>query len=565
MAKLSDKIMANTIADKLTYLSGTKDAIKQAIIAKGVEVTDTDTFRSYANKIEAIQAGGGGTGDCSVAACFDEVGYTFVPVYIQKGLETAAQFKAAWNPADTYINMAGYKDSMVFFPKIDASNVTSLSHSFQDSSILVFPNIDFPSLQEDDSTFDYTFNRASRLISIDFGNLGTKTFNMNNTFAYCVNLQRLHVDNGSNVKFNFGYYTFQGCKSLSEDTEQCNIFDFFNYENQDLCWTFQGAKIVRDFNFINPTNLKNCFEGAINEDKNITITFNDLTLDYKNNYFYNFCKFADYSDSPVTLKLTGNLTLDSSTYQILGNAYSYSQSVFNKLDISNFNYTNTSNESSTSYEVSFMDNLLVNEVVGLDTFEETYPNLPSNVKYTTYFIQKLLTSNTLKSFPEGVETYWNKHKNNFDWKFGETDTGILNGLYKIHGTIDLSFLDVQLVATPQYIIYNIGKTPDLVIRLDSMNWSGVTNANNSTLFNSPNVVALYTPFNFDSTTTVRVSGLTNWTDHDSLIWSLLTHSTDRTAQGLGTQTIKLSKKSYNALTADEISQIEAKGYTLTQQ
>ena len=53
--------MANTIQDKLTYLSGTKDAIKQAIIAKGVEVTDTDTFRSYANKIEAIQSGGSGT------------------------------------------------------------------------------------------------------------------------------------------------------------------------------------------------------------------------------------------------------------------------------------------------------------------------------------------------------------------------------------------------------------------------------------------------------------------------------------------------------------------------
>ena len=58
MARLSDKIMANTITDKLTYLSGTKEAIKQSIIAKGVEVTDTDTFRSYADKIESIQSGG---------------------------------------------------------------------------------------------------------------------------------------------------------------------------------------------------------------------------------------------------------------------------------------------------------------------------------------------------------------------------------------------------------------------------------------------------------------------------------------------------------------------------
>lgn len=47
-----------TIAEKLTYLEGTKSAIKDAIIAKGVEVTDTDTFRSYAEKIESIEAGG---------------------------------------------------------------------------------------------------------------------------------------------------------------------------------------------------------------------------------------------------------------------------------------------------------------------------------------------------------------------------------------------------------------------------------------------------------------------------------------------------------------------------
>ena len=556
--------MANTIQDKLAYLEESKGLIKQAIVAKGVSVTDTDTFRSYADKISSIQSGGG-TSDCSVAACFDDVGYTSVPVYIQKGLQTAAQFKAAWNSENTSIDMTGYMDSMVFFPKIDTSNVTTLYSAFKYSSILVFPNIDFPSLQEDNDAFTYTFASASSLVSIDFGNLGTKTFSLSNTFAECVNLQRLHVDNGSNVKFNFGPATFSGCKSLSEDTEQCNIFDFFNYENQNLNYTFSKAKIVRDFNFINPTNLNCCFEGAINKDKNITITFNDLTLNYIYGYFLNFCKFADYKNNTITLKLTGNVTLNTNCYSILGNMYSYSQSVFNKLNISNFNYTNTSNNSSTTYTVSFIDNLLVNEVVGLDTFEETYPNIPSKVKNKAYFIQKILISNTLKLFPEGVETYWNKHKNNFNWKFGEADTGILFAMYKIHGTIDLSFLDVQLVAKPQYIIRNIGETPDLVIRLDSMNWSGVTNANNTNLFNSPNVVALYTPFNFDSTTTVNVSGLTNWTDHDSLIWSLLTHSTDRTAQSLGIQTIKLSNNSYNALTADERSQIEAKGYTLTQQ
>lgn len=46
-----------TISDKLNYLSETKTAIKNAIIEKGIEVSDTDTFRSYAEKISAIESG----------------------------------------------------------------------------------------------------------------------------------------------------------------------------------------------------------------------------------------------------------------------------------------------------------------------------------------------------------------------------------------------------------------------------------------------------------------------------------------------------------------------------
>ena len=50
--------MGKTV-DKLNYLLGTKEAIRDAIENKGVEVLDSDTFRSYADKIEAIEAGGG--------------------------------------------------------------------------------------------------------------------------------------------------------------------------------------------------------------------------------------------------------------------------------------------------------------------------------------------------------------------------------------------------------------------------------------------------------------------------------------------------------------------------
>ena len=47
-----------TINEKLNYLLQTKENIKQAIKEKGVEITDSDSFRSYAEKIGTIQAGG---------------------------------------------------------------------------------------------------------------------------------------------------------------------------------------------------------------------------------------------------------------------------------------------------------------------------------------------------------------------------------------------------------------------------------------------------------------------------------------------------------------------------
>lgn len=44
-----------SIRAKVEYLEGAKKAIKEAIVAKGVAVADTDTFRSYADKIDSIK------------------------------------------------------------------------------------------------------------------------------------------------------------------------------------------------------------------------------------------------------------------------------------------------------------------------------------------------------------------------------------------------------------------------------------------------------------------------------------------------------------------------------
>lgn len=47
-----------SIVNKLQKLKNTKNAIKQALINKGVEVSDDDSFESYANKINSIKIDG---------------------------------------------------------------------------------------------------------------------------------------------------------------------------------------------------------------------------------------------------------------------------------------------------------------------------------------------------------------------------------------------------------------------------------------------------------------------------------------------------------------------------
>ena len=47
-----------TTTDKLTYLLETKELIRQAIINKGINVSSSDSFRTYSNRIGQIEGGG---------------------------------------------------------------------------------------------------------------------------------------------------------------------------------------------------------------------------------------------------------------------------------------------------------------------------------------------------------------------------------------------------------------------------------------------------------------------------------------------------------------------------
>lgn len=104
----------STIAEKFSYLLETKNEIKQSIIDKGVSVSDSDTFRSYADKISAIQSGGGGSVQLGAYNRIGQpfvVGETCTSIYLNEtlSLEEIFQILAGLPQTDIIMDMPCYK------------------------------------------------------------------------------------------------------------------------------------------------------------------------------------------------------------------------------------------------------------------------------------------------------------------------------------------------------------------------------------------------------------------------------------------------------------------------
>ena len=215
-----------TINDKLTYLEETKELIKQAIVDKGVEVNDTDTFRSYADKISEIEGGGGGGGNL-----FSSIGYPSTPDFIAEGIAYAEEIQNTWQS-----NYEAVRDRLVFFPLVDTSkwykNFTFCN------KLLYVPAIDVSNRPNISSLFDScasltgvdcgnwdvsnctsfmnTFNKCTSLSTLDVSNWNTsKVTNMNNLFGSANKLTSLDVSNWDMSKVTEMKYMFYACLSLT--------------------------------------------------------------------------------------------------------------------------------------------------------------------------------------------------------------------------------------------------------------------------------------------------------------------------------------------------------------
>ena len=182
-----------TITDKLNKLAETKSAIKTAIVNKGVTVTDTDTFASYADKISSITSGGGGGYEFD----FTVLGYT------------EKECKDANDIANAAINLGDYTQSQIteaiaYGKELYDSNYDITANSVDKNKLLFYPKLKLP----------YTYNHSKTLY---IPNVGYKRDWSISSNAY-TNYSLYKVGN-INAEFTNSSYSqgfFTECVSLRE-------------------------------------------------------------------------------------------------------------------------------------------------------------------------------------------------------------------------------------------------------------------------------------------------------------------------------------------------------------
>ena len=187
-----------TISDKLTYIEGTKDAIKQAIIAKGVSVSLSDTFRSYASKINDIETGGSIAGAPS-GMRFAYSTFTTVPQEIFPYLEQQTDLSRIFDNCKSLITVSLF----------NTNKATDMNWMFNNCKALeTVPLFDTSNVID----MHYMFNNCKALETVpqfDTGNV----VNMNEMFYYCNSLTTVPLFDTSKV--NDMNWIFGGCTSLT--------------------------------------------------------------------------------------------------------------------------------------------------------------------------------------------------------------------------------------------------------------------------------------------------------------------------------------------------------------
>ena len=177
-----------TVADKLNYLKETKTAIKNALVGKGVEVADSDTFRSYAQKVADIPVGGGDI-DALIDRSITEISSSVTSIGI-RAFSSCKKLVSANFPNATSIEESGF-GSCSALTSVSFPVTTSIGkRSFYNCSALT--SVSFPVITSIESeAFSFCSALTTMYIGIESGTVCTLL--STDALNQCVRLTDIYV------------------------------------------------------------------------------------------------------------------------------------------------------------------------------------------------------------------------------------------------------------------------------------------------------------------------------------------------------------------------------------
>jgi hypothetical protein len=210
-------------ADKLNYLNETKEAIKTALVEKGVSVSDSDTFRSYADKIGEISSGGSGGSSTkyglnldNILGDVDENGVLQAPTS-KANLNFAGVTNIGKSALNYAFKGASYIDSITFPDLTKITNKNAFYGAFYESSAT---SVSFSILNGISGEFacQQMFYSSKQLTSADLSNLSEVSgYNScGSMFSNCYKLEYVNIANLKKIKMGACQQMFYSCNALKE-------------------------------------------------------------------------------------------------------------------------------------------------------------------------------------------------------------------------------------------------------------------------------------------------------------------------------------------------------------
>ena len=606
-----------TITDKLNKLITTKSAIKEAIQNKGVTVTDTDTFASYADKINSITSGGGHEFDFTVLGynqeeCKDANNIANVAIslgdFTQSQITEAIAYGKELYDSNYSINNTNVdKDKLLFYPKLE------LPYMYKDSKILYIPNVEYSSTGSYTPSSAYTnhllykvgsinavftsshyssgfFNGCNSLREVGDINITGKVINYNNFFQYCYTLRKIgNMNTTGSTDFS---NMFSSCSALTS-IPQLDTSSGTNFSSM-----FSGCISLTEISQLDTSKGTN-FSSIFNE-----CTADVDGLDFSNVegkqlyqkpfYSYKGKRVSNIKTTKYSAQFFNNCSNLESATNIDASAstdYSFDNIFQNCFKLKEASFTSTSNI--TNFGNMFNNCNSLTSISQLDTSNGTnfntmfsncrsLPTIPQlDTSSGTSFNSMFANCVSLTTIPQLDTSSGIRFANMFNNctslitipQIDVSKSTNFNGMfYNCSSLTSLPQLDTSNGTSLESMFSQCTNLKRIEgISLKSLNttvgYSYLTGTFSMSKLRYALIKDIGTCTNMTSIsfTYWNVWGIDDETNTDarqSLVDSLLTYSFDRATAGYSTCTISLHDNTKAVLTEDEIAQITAKGYTI---